>query len=51
LEESDHDDQGREVLVLFCPRREVEYRVPVAMPDEARAKEIQDELARLLFAQ
>jgi hypothetical protein len=51
LEESQHDEEGREVLVLFCPRREVEYRVPVAMPDEARAKAIQEELAQLLFAQ
>jgi hypothetical protein len=50
LEESEHDEQNHESLVLFCPRREREYRVPVATPNEQRTKEIQDELARLLFA-
>jgi hypothetical protein len=50
LEETQHDQQGRETLVLFCPRREQEYRVSVATPDDKRTKEIQDELAQLLFA-
>ncbi len=50
LEETQHGASGQEQLVLFCPRREQEYRVNVATPDEARIKEIQDELARLLFA-
>jgi hypothetical protein len=50
LEETQRDLQGQEKLVLFCPRRDQEYRVNVAMPDDKRSKEIQDELARLLFA-
>jgi hypothetical protein len=50
LEETEHDEQQHETLVLYCPRKEAEYRVPVAMPDEQRIKEIQEELARLLFA-
>lgn len=50
LEEQEHDDQGRELLVLYCPRREATYRVPVVTPDESRVQEIQEELARLLFA-
>jgi hypothetical protein len=50
LEEEEHDDQGREVLVLYCPRRETTYRVPVVAPDESRINQIQDELARLLFS-
>ncbi len=49
LEETQRDDSGREVLVLFCPQTESEYRVPVVVPDAARAREIQDELTRLLL--
>jgi hypothetical protein len=50
VEDTEVDDSGREVLVLFCPRNETEYRVPVVMPDAPRAKQIQDELAELLYA-
>lgn len=49
LEETEHDESGREVLVLFCPRTETEHRVPVVMPDPERGKKIQDELVQLLF--
>ena len=48
LEETKADAQGTEVLVLYCPRRESTYEVVVAPPDEARAQQIQDELAALL---
>jgi hypothetical protein len=47
-EESQKQDDGREVLVLSCPRRDATYHVPVIVPDEARAELIQNELARLL---
>jgi len=47
-EETERDDEGRETLALYCPRNENTYRVPVVMPDESRAEEIQQELARLL---
>jgi hypothetical protein len=50
LEETRHDEQGREVLVLYCPRRETSYRVATAVPSQQRTTEIQEELARLLFA-
>ena len=50
VEETEHDDSGREVLVLFCPRTEAEHRVAVVMPDEVRARKIQDELVQLLFS-
>ena len=43
------DDGDR--LTLYCPREDATYRVPVAMPDEARAAEIQERLARLLYAE
>ena len=44
------DDAGRDVLVLHSPRDEATYRVADCVPTGARAKEIQDELSRLLFA-
>ncbi len=50
LEENRRDDQGHELLVLHCPRREREYQVVVAAPTEERTKAIQEELAQLLFA-
>jgi hypothetical protein len=50
LEDSQVDEAGREHLIVFCPRSETEYRVLVVPPDAARAVAIQEELARLLFA-
>jgi hypothetical protein len=50
LEDTRRDDGDDETLVLFCPKREQEYKVKVATPDEARTQEIQNELAQLLFA-
>jgi hypothetical protein len=49
-EASERDAKNREVSVLYCPRRETTYRVVVELPSPQRADEIQDELARLLFA-
>jgi len=49
-EDEERDADGRQVMVLYCPRREATYRVPVVLPDEARIQAIQDELARLLFS-
>ena len=48
LEESETDEQGREIIVLYCPRRDATYKVHAATPDEARAEAIQEELAKLL---
>ncbi|TVS09702.1 MAG: hypothetical protein EA424_26575 [Planctomycetaceae bacterium] len=50
LEDSEFDEQGHESMVVFCPRNDTEYHVPVVSPDAARAREIQDELARLLLS-
>jgi len=47
-EETQPGPEGREVLVLYCPRREATYRVTAMMPDAVRAGQIQEELARLL---
>jgi hypothetical protein len=48
LEDTETDPAGGECLVLACPRRDTTHRVPVVAPDEARANQIQEELARLL---
>ena len=50
LEATSVDDQGQEVLLVYCARNESEYRVPVVTPDASRADQIQKELAELLFA-
>jgi hypothetical protein len=50
LEDTETDDTGRELLVLYCPRNENEYKTAVVMPNDQRAAEIQEELAQLLFA-
>ena len=50
LEESEEDEQGREVMVLFCPKDENEYRVVVTHPAKERVELIQQELTELLFA-
>jgi hypothetical protein len=43
-------DEDGETIVLHCQKDENDYRVPVCVPTESRAAEIQDELARLLVA-
>lgn len=50
LEETETDPTGREFMMVFCPRNETEYRVPVVTPGRERAQEIQEELVQLLFA-
>ena len=47
-EESETDDGGNEILVLYCPRNEATYKLPTVIPSESRINEIQEELARLL---
>ena len=48
LEEEKYDPQGRELLVVYCPRRETTYQVPAVPPEAARIDRIQEELATLL---
>jgi hypothetical protein len=50
LEATERDTDGREVILLYCPRNETEYRVTVVTPDAPKVVEIQQELAELLFA-
>jgi hypothetical protein len=48
LEAEDQDELGNKQLVVFAPKTEVEYRVPVVQPLPERIKEIEAELATLL---
>ena len=48
LEETQIDEQNREQMVLFCPRRETTYEVLSVVPTKERQQEIQEELAKLL---
>ncbi len=50
LEETEQDEAGGEQMVLYCPKNEQTYRVLTVTPDEERIDEIQQELAKLLFA-
>ncbi len=50
LDGSESKSPGQEMLLVFCPKNETEYRVPVVTPDAERAEQIQRELSELLFA-
>jgi len=41
MEEEQHDEAGRERLLLYCPRRDTQYEVPAVPPDPQRTEEIQ----------
>jgi hypothetical protein len=41
-------EQGREVLTVYCPRRDATYEVLTVIPDPSRIDAIQAELATLL---
>lgn len=55
LEEEKRDEvddaSGEDVMLLYCSRDESTHRVRGASPDDERVEEIQNELARLLFAE
>lgn len=48
VEEEGRDEQGREILVVYCARRDATYRVPAVVPEPAKVDQIQEELAALL---
>jgi len=49
LEATESDDEG-EHLVLYCPKKEEEFKVPVVTPTKERVQVIQQQLADLLFS-
>ena len=50
LEAMELDEIGDDMLVVYCPRKECEYRVSVVTPGPERITQIQDNLAQLLFS-
>ena len=50
LEETSRDDLGREVMTVHCAKTDNVYHVPVVCPAGERARQIQEKLGRLLFA-
>jgi len=48
LEEEKLDPEGRELVVVYCPRRETTYQVLTVPPEPPRVDQIQEELAALL---
>ena len=50
LEETETDETGHDQMMLYCPRRETNYTISSMDVDKTRAQEIQEELAKLLFA-
>lgn len=48
LEEETTDEQSRQWLAVFCPRRDATYQLPVVLPEAERIEQIQEELAALL---
>jgi hypothetical protein len=50
MEDTEQAGLDGESLLVYCARRQAEYKVPVIVPDGARAEEIQQDLARLLLS-
>jgi hypothetical protein len=48
VEAHEKDPAGRDTLVLYCGRNELEYRVAEVLPSPERAAAIQQQLAELL---
>ena len=48
LEDTQHDDSGREIMMLYCSRNESEYEVPVVSLTLERTEEVQAILSNLL---
>ena len=48
VEATEKDAAGRDMLVLYCPRNELQYHVAEVMPTPERAAAIQQQLAELL---
>ncbi len=48
-EDTTRDDNGREVLILHCPRREKDYELIVAEPSPEQAVKLQQQMFDLLY--
>ena len=51
LEKEETDTEtGHKAMVVYCPKREVTYRVPVTNPNDEQVEQIQETLTGLLYA-
>jgi hypothetical protein len=48
LEEQQCDQQGHELLTVYCPRRDATYSIPSVVPDQSGVDDIQRQLTLLL---
>ncbi len=48
LEDQKRDQQGNEVLTIYCPRRDATYTILAVVPNQSRIDEIQQQLTALL---
>ena len=48
-EDAQRNEDGREVLTLFCPRRDERFELVVAEPDAAQAEQLQQRMIDLLY--
>lgn len=48
LEQNEANLPGSSTMVLYCPRRDATYEIPVVVPEPSRIEQIQQELGRLL---
>jgi hypothetical protein len=47
-EGNEHDEQGREVIVVHCPKDDSEHKVIMQLPDPSQAVALQEALSGLL---
>ncbi len=51
LEKEETDGEtGQKTMVVYCPKRETSYRVPVTDPGDEQIEQMQDTLTGLLYA-
>jgi hypothetical protein len=48
-EHAQQNEDGREVLTVFCPRRDEQFKLLVAEPDAAQAEQLQQRMIDLLY--
>jgi hypothetical protein len=48
-EDSHRNEEGQEVLTLYCPRRDEQFELIVSEPDVAQAEQLQQRMIDLLY--
>jgi hypothetical protein len=50
LEKEENAENGHKNMILYCPKRETNYWVPIAHPGDKQIEEMQNTLISLLYA-